>query len=131
MLNIYNSLTGKKEAFEPLKPNTVNLYVCGITVYDECHIGHARTLILFDVIVRYFEFLGFKVNFVRNITDIDDKIIARAKSNNESVEVLTTRMIKSMHDDFNQLNLITCSMKKADLIIIQMEQLFFERINHL
>ena len=107
MLSIYNSLTGKKEAFKPLHSNTVSLYVCGITVYDNCHIGHARTLILFDVIIRYFKFIGFNVNFVRNITDIDDKIIARAKMNHESCEALTARMIKSMHDDFNRLNLIS------------------------
>jgi cysteinyl-tRNA synthetase len=96
MLKIYNSLTQRKEAFKPLKPNTVSLYVCGITVYDECHIGHARTLIAFDVVVRYLKFLGFNVNFVRNITDIDDKIIARAEANGESVTALTSRMIQSI-----------------------------------
>jgi cysteinyl-tRNA synthetase len=107
MLKIYNSLTQKKESFQPIIPHAVSLYMCGITVYDDCHIGHARTLIAFDVIVRYLKFLEFDVTFVRNITDIDDKIIRRAHENNESVSVLTDRMIRSMHDDCNRLNLLS------------------------
>jgi cysteinyl-tRNA synthetase len=106
MLKIYNSLTGRKEVFKPITPKKVGIYVCGITVYDECHIGHARTLILFDVVVRYLKFLGFNVIYVRNITDIDDKIIARANANQEPVDALTARMIASMHKDFDQLGLL-------------------------
>src|SRR3989338_3228997 len=75
---IYNSLTKRKEEFIPLKGNTVNMYTCGVTVYDQCHIGHARSLYVFDVIRRYLKFRGYKVNFVRNITDVDDKIIHKA-----------------------------------------------------
>ncbi|MBF0477797.1 MAG: cysteine--tRNA ligase, partial [Deltaproteobacteria bacterium] len=77
-IRIYNTLTGKKEDFVPLQPGRVGIYVCGVTVYDLCHIGHARSAVVFDVIVGYFRWRGFKVNFVRNFTDVDDKIINRA-----------------------------------------------------
>src|SRR3989338_11597634 len=96
---IYDSLVGKKIEFKPIVPNEVKLYVCGQTVYDDCHIGHARSMIVFDMIVRYFKSKNFKVTFVRNITDIEDKIIQRAHENNESCDALTTRYIQSMHDD--------------------------------
>ncbi len=79
MLQIHNSLTGRKEAFKPLEPGKVRMYVCGITVYDYCHLGHARMLIVFDVVRRHLEASGYDVTFVRNITDIDDKIIQRAQ----------------------------------------------------
>ena len=107
MLKIYNSLTSNKEEFKPIKPGHVNIYVCGMTVYDLCHLGHARTLIAFDVIVRYLKFCGFKVNYVRNITDIDDKIIHRAQENNEGYTVLTERFIKALHEDCAALGLLT------------------------
>ncbi|OGT98783.1 MAG: cysteine--tRNA ligase [Gammaproteobacteria bacterium RIFOXYB2_FULL_38_6] len=107
MLKIYNSLTKQKEIFKPIRENKIGLYTCGVTVYDDCHIGHARTFIIFDVIVRYLKFLGFDVTFVRNITDVDDKIIKRAYENNESIDQLTQRMIASMHDDLNQLHLLS------------------------
>ena len=103
---LYNSLSGKKELFKPITPQTLKIYVCGMTVYDDCHIGHARTQIAFDVIVRYFRYCGYEVTYVRNITDIDDKIINRANKNNESTDVLVQRTIKSMYEDFNCLNIL-------------------------
>ena len=108
MLKIYNSKTQQKEIFKPIDPNNIGIYVCGITVYDYCHIGHARTAIAFDVIVRYLKakYGADKVKFVRNITDIDDKIIKRAQENNESVIELTTRFITAMNQDFANLGLI-------------------------
>ena len=106
MLKIYNTLTQKKEKFTPLHAKKVGLYVCGMTVYDLCHIGHARVLVAFDVMLRYLSMQGYQVNYVRNITDIDDKIIKRAQENNESMSALTQRMITAMHEDFTQLNIL-------------------------
>lgn len=105
MLQIYNSLTKRKEVFEPLKPNKIGLYVCGVTVYDYCHIGHARTYLAFDVVIRFLRYLGYDVTYVRNITDIDDKIIKRAQENDESTEELVSRFTKVMHDEFAQLGI--------------------------
>src|ERR1700733_3982556 len=99
MLHIYNSLTKKKEKFIPIQPNKVKMYVCGMTVYDVCHIGHGRIFVMFDVIVRFLEHLGYEVNYVRNITDIDDKIIQRANENQEPIQALTARTIQGMHED--------------------------------
>lgn len=107
MLRIYNSLSRQKEEFKPIEPGQVRIYVCGVTVYDYCHIGHARTYTAFDVIIRYFKYLGFKVNYVRNITDIDDKIIKRAAENGEAPEVLVKRFIDIMHEEFESLNLLS------------------------
>ncbi|MES2998914.1 MAG: cysteine--tRNA ligase [Pseudomonadota bacterium] len=106
MLKIYNTLTQEKETFTPLIDKKVGLYVCGMTVYDYCHIGHARVLVAFDVIVRYLTRQGYDVTYVRNITDIDDKIITRAKENNETVSELTGRMITAMHEDLSQLAIL-------------------------
>lgn len=106
MLQIYNSLTQKKEPFEPLVPGHVSLYVCGNTVYDDCHIGHARVFVGFDVIVRFLRGTGWKVKYVRNITDIDDKIIARANENKESIGDLTARFIQRMAEDTKALNVL-------------------------
>lgn len=106
MLHLYNTRTREKSRFEPLEPGKVGLYVCGITVYDLSHMGHARTYLSFDVLVRYLRHLGYKVNYVRNITDVDDKIIARAQENNESMDALTQRTIKMMHEDFAAINLV-------------------------
>lgn len=106
MLKIYNTLTQKKEKFTPMHEKKVRMYVCGMTVYDFCHIGHARVLVAFDVMLRYLSMQSYQVNYVRNITDIDDKIIKRAQENNESVSDLTQRMIAAMHDDFSQLNIL-------------------------
>lgn len=103
MLHIYNSLTRKKEPFKPLVDNQVRMYVCGMTVYDLCHIGHARTVTAFDVVARYLQARGYQLTYIRNITDIDDKIIARATANREPVEQLTGRMIAAMRDDFRRL----------------------------
>jgi cysteinyl-tRNA synthetase len=105
MLQIYNTLTRKKEVFTPINPGKVGLYVCGCTVYDLCHIGHARTYISFDNISRYLRFSGYDVNYVRNITDVEDKIINRAHENNETPEELTERTIGYMHEDFDALNM--------------------------
>lgn len=106
MLKIYDTLTQKKQKFTPLHGKNVGMYVCGMTVYDLCHIGHARVLVAFDVILRYLTMQNYRVNYVRNITDIDDKIIKRAQENNESMSELTQRMIAAMHEDFAQLNIL-------------------------
>jgi cysteinyl-tRNA synthetase len=105
MLHIYNTLTRQKEIFTPINPGKVGLYVCGCTVYDLCHIGHGRTYISFDNIARYLRFKGFELNYVRNITDVEDKIIKRALENNETPEQLTERTIADMHQDFDALNI--------------------------
>lgn len=98
-LKIFDSLSTQKKIFKPLQLGKVGLYVCGMTVYDYCHIGHARVMVAFDIVVRWFKCLGYDVTYVRNITDIDDKIIARANKNNESIGVLTNRFTKAMHED--------------------------------
>lgn len=105
MLQIYNTLTRQKEIFKPLKPNKVSMYVCGITVYDYCHIGHARVLVAFDVITKFLRSQGWDVTYVRNITDIDDKIIRRANENGEEYTELTKRFIEYMHEDENRLGI--------------------------
>jgi cysteinyl-tRNA synthetase len=98
-LVIHNSETRSKVAFVPRKAGEVSLYVCGMTVYDYCHIGHARVMVSFDIITRWLRHVGFKVTYVRNITDIDDKIIARANENGESIDALTARFIAAMDED--------------------------------
>jgi len=99
MLKIHNSLTREKQEFIPLTPGKVKIYVCGMTVYDYCHLGHARVMVVFDMVQRWFRANLFDVAYVRNITDIDDKIIRRAQENNESIEALTARFIKAMEED--------------------------------
>ncbi|KTD82373.1 cysteine--tRNA ligase [Legionella waltersii] len=106
MLYIYNSLTRSKEKFVPLNPGKIGMYVCGITVYDRCHIGHARSMVSFDVIVRYLRSQGYQVNYVRNITDIDDKIINRANERGISIDSLTEQYIKAMNEDAEALNIL-------------------------
>ena len=106
MLHLYNTRTRDKAKFVPLQEGKVGLYVCGITVYDLSHMGHARTYLSFDILVRYLRHLGFDVKYVRNITDIDDKIIARANENGETFEALTKRTIGMMHEDFAAINLL-------------------------
>ena len=98
-LTIYDSLTGRKQIFTPLHAGHVSMYVCGMTVYDYCHIGHARVMVAFDMVVRWMTQLGYQVNYVRNITDIDDKIITRAAENGENIGALTERFIVAMHED--------------------------------
>jgi cysteinyl-tRNA synthetase len=105
MLTIHNSLTGRKEPFRELEPGHVRMYVCGVTVYDFLHVGHARCYVAFDTVRRYLQHRGYRVTFVRNITDIDDKIIERAAKNGESCEALTERFIGAMHEDFAKLGI--------------------------
>lgn len=111
MLQIFNTLTRKKESFVPLVPGKVSMYVCGITIYDFCHVGHARTYVAFDVMNRYLRFSGYDVTYVRNITDVDDKIIKRANENGESCDALTARYTVAMHDDFNALGLMPADIE--------------------
>jgi cysteinyl-tRNA synthetase len=99
MLKIYNSLTRAKQDFVPITPGSVRMYVCGMTVYDHCHLGHARVLVVFDLVQRWLRASGLRVTYVRNITDIDDKIIKRALENKESIGELTNRFIAFMNDD--------------------------------
>jgi len=106
-LQIYNTLTRQKEVFTPIEPGKVRMYVCGMTVYDYCHLGHARVLVAFDVITRYLRSAGYDVHYVRNITDVDDKIINRANENHESCDSLTERFIAAMHEDEARLGVIS------------------------
>lgn len=99
MLQIYNNLVNQKEIFKPIEAGKVGLYVCGMTVYDYCHVGHARVLVVFDMVARYLRHLDYDVTYVRNITDIDDKIIKRANENGEDIQTLTERFIIAMHED--------------------------------
>jgi cysteinyl-tRNA synthetase len=104
MLSIYNSLTRKIEPFTPIQPRKVRMYVCGITVYDYLHVGHARMMVVFDMVARYLRARGYDVTYVRNITDIDDKIIKRAAENGETIDALTARFIDAMNQDLKALN---------------------------
>lgn len=106
MLQIYNTLSKTKEVFTPLVGNQVRMYVCGMTVYDYCHLGHGRSMVAFDVITRWLRHRGYDLTYVRNITDIDDKIINRANENGEPFDVLTERMIAAMHEDEARLNIL-------------------------
>ena len=107
MLKIYNNLSRAKESFVPMDPNNVRMYVCGMTVYDYCHIGHARVLVVFDIVYRYLKHIygDTHVNYVRNITDIDDKIIARANENQQSIQTLTQQFIDYMDEDARALGI--------------------------
>ncbi|MEG3639415.1 cysteine--tRNA ligase [Magnetococcus sp. PR-3] len=107
---IYNTLGRKKEPFVPMIPGKVGMYVCGVTVYDYSHIGHARVMVVFDVIARHFRVKGFDLTYVRNFTDIDDKIIKRANERGESIQELTSRYIDAFHDDMGALG-----VQKADI----------------
>jgi len=106
MLKIYNTLTRQKEEFKPITEGEIGMYVCGVTIYDYCHIGHGRTFVAFDTVVRYLRHRGYAVKFIRNITDVDDKIIKRANENGETCDQLTTRFTQAMHDDFDALHMI-------------------------
>ncbi len=103
MLKIYNTLARDKQDFKPIEPNKVRMYVCGMTVYDFCHLGHARVMVVFDMVQRWLKASGYDVTYVRNITDIDDKIIKRAAENGESIHALTQRFIDAMHEDADAL----------------------------
>lgn len=121
---IYNSLSRKKEIFKPIKAGEIGIYVCGMTVYDSCHLGHGRVMVAFDTIVRYMRFMGYKVKFVRNITDVDDKIINRARENKESTSALTSRVIDSMHTEEKMLGNISPDLEpKATEHIPEMLQI--------
>ncbi|HEY3588772.1 MAG TPA: cysteine--tRNA ligase [Buttiauxella sp.] len=106
MLKIFNTMSRQKEEFKPIHAPDVGMYVCGITVYDLCHIGHGRTFVAFDVVARYLRYLGYNLKYVRNITDIDDKIIKRANENGEDFVALVDRMVAEMHVDFDALNIL-------------------------
>ncbi len=106
MLKIYNTLTRSKETFKPRVEGKVGLYVCGMTVYDYCHIGHARVMVVFDTVSRYFRYSGYDLTYVRNVTDIDDKIIRRANENGEDFLALTERFITAMHEDERALSVL-------------------------
>lgn len=128
MLQIYNTLSRQKEVFTPITPGKVGLYVCGITIYDYCHVGHARTYVAFDVINRYLRFCGYDVTYVRNITDVDDKIIKRAAENGESCDALTARFTQAMHADFKALGLVPADIEPTvtghmQEIILMVQQL--------
>ena len=106
MLSLYNSLTNQKEIFKPIKPKEVRLYVCGMTVYDFCHLGHGRVMVIFDVINRWLKLSGYSVQYVRNITDIDDKIITKAAEENISIKELTEKFIMEMNKDSDALGVL-------------------------
>ena len=106
MLSIYNTLSRTKEVFTPIEPGKVRMYVCGMTVYDFCHLGHARVMVVFDMVTRWLRASGLDVNYVRNITDIDDKIIRRAAENGESIRALTDRFIAAMNEDAAALGVL-------------------------
>ncbi|MGY3960314.1 cysteine--tRNA ligase [Aeromonas popoffii] len=106
MLKIYNTLTRQKEEFKPIHPGKVGMYVCGVTIYDHCHIGHGRTFVAFDVVARYLRYSGYQLNYVRNVTDVDDKIIKRAAETGVTCDDLTERLIGDMHQDFDALGMV-------------------------
>ena len=106
MLQIFNSLTRQKEEFRSIEPGKVRMYVCGMTVYDHCHVGHARVMVVFDIVLRWLRAKGYEVAYVRNITDIDDKIIRRAQENGEDFRALTDRFIHAMHEDLAALDIL-------------------------
>ena len=129
MLKIYNTLTRKKEIFKPITEGKVGIYVCGMTVYDFCHIGHARVMVVFDTVARYFRYAGYDLTYVRNVTDIDDKIISRANENEEDFSALTERFIDEMHADERALNVLPPDLephatKSMDKIILMIMSLF-------
>lgn len=131
MLKIYNTLKRSKETFMPIVPGKVGLYVCGMTVYDYCHIGHARVMVIFDIVARYFRHSGYQLTYVRNITDIDDKIINRANENGENFLVLTERFIEAMHKDERTLNVLPPDLEpkatQSMAAIIKMIMCLFEQ----
>ncbi|WP_233863140.1 cysteine--tRNA ligase [Paraburkholderia adhaesiva] len=120
-LRIYNTLARDKQVFVPLEPGVVRMYVCGMTVYDYCHVGHARVMVVFDIVQRWLRALGYKVTYVRNITDIDDKIIRRAVENGETIKSLTSRFIDALHEDADALGVARPDLEpRATQYIAQM-----------
>ncbi len=131
MLKIYNNLSNRKEEFRPIEPGKVRMYVCGMTVYDYCHLGHARVLVVFDVVFRYLRERGFDVSYVRNVTDIDDKIIERANEIGEPFQALTERFTRAMHEDCEALGVLPPTEEPRATAhmdeILQMTQALLER----
>src|SRR6478735_7698582 len=127
-MKIYNTLARQKQEFVPLVPGHIRMYVCGMTVYDYCHLGHARVLVAFDAITRYLRARDWKVTYVRNITDIDDKILNRADENGEKYTKLTARFIQAMHEDEARLGVARpdiepCATEHIDEIVAMIQQL--------
>lgn len=130
MLQIHNSLTKRKQPFSPIDENHVRMYVCGMTVYDYCHLGHARMMVVFDMVVRYLRARGYRVTYVRNITDIEDKIIKRANESGESVDVVTERFIKAMYEDFDALGVLRPDIEpRATEYVPQMQAMITALMN--
>ena len=124
MLKLYNTLTRDKQEFRPIVPGQIRIYVCGMTVYDYCHLGHARVLVVFDMVTRWLRAAGFEVTYVRNITDIDDKIIKRAAENNEPMDALTARFIQAMNEDAAALGVLKPDFEpRATEYIPQMQEI--------
>jgi cysteinyl-tRNA synthetase len=111
MLKLFNTLSGKQEEFQPITPKQVRMYVCGVTVYDYCHIGHARSALIFDVLRRYLEYSGYQVTFVKNFTDVDDKIIKRANEQRVPCEVITSKYITAYYEDMDKLGIRSASIE--------------------
>lgn len=131
MLKIHNSLSRKKERFIPIEPGKVRMYVCGMTVYDYCHLGHARVMVVFDMVVRWLRASDYEVTYVRNITDIDDKIIKRAGENGESIRALTDRFIAAMHEDADALGVQRPDHEpRATEYVLPMQKLIDELMGH-
>ncbi|CAG1020476.1 cysteinyl-tRNA synthetase [Methylococcales bacterium] len=131
MLKIYNTLTRSKQEFVPKQPGKIGMYVCGMTVYDYCHIGHARVMVVFDTVARYLRHSGYELTYVRNVTDIDDKIIQRANDNGEDFSALTERFIEAMHEDERALSVLPPDIEpratRSITAIINMIQKLIER----
>ena len=124
MLSIYNTLNRNKSVFVPIEPGKVRMYVCGMTVYDYCHLGHARVMVVFDMVARLLRASGYEVRYVRNITDIDDKIIRRAQENGESIRALTDRFIAAMHEDADALGVLRPDAEpRATEYVMQMQDI--------
>lgn len=131
MLQIFNTLTRSKETFVPIEPGKVKMYVCGMTVYDYCHIGHARVMVVFDMVQRWLRASGMEVTYVRNITDIDDKIIKRAVENKETIKELTQRFIDAMHEDADALGVERPDYEpRATEYVAQMQDIITRLINN-
>ncbi|NMF95960.1 cysteine--tRNA ligase [Aromatoleum toluolicum] len=130
MLQIHNTLTRKKEIFVPIEPGKVRMYVCGMTVYDLCHLGHARVMVVFDMVARWLRSSGLDLVYVRNITDIDDKIIRRAGENGESIRLLTDRFIAAMHEDADALGVMRPDHEPRATEYVGQMQSLIERLRH-
>lgn len=130
MLTLFNTLTGRQEVFVPIEPSNVRMYVCGVTVYDYCHIGHARSALVFDVLRRYLEYSGYAVTFVKNFTDVDDKIIKRANEQGVPCDAVTAKYIQAYHEDMGKLGIRAATEEpKATEHIVNIIQLTEQLVN--